>query len=93
MAAEAGGPTEEPQPAPLGEEAGETAAELAEPELPAGADEYVETADAAEARQPAAEEPAERPPTEEPAAAAEVPAPEEPAEEASAHEPKAPPGS
>ena len=29
MAAEAGGPTEEPQPAPLGEEAGETAAELA----------------------------------------------------------------
>ena len=93
MAAEAGGPTEEPQPAPLGEEAGETAAELAEPELPAGADEYVEAADAAEARQPAAEEPAEGPPTEEPAAAAEVPAPEEPAEEASADEPEAPPRS
>jgi len=52
-AAEAGGPTEAPQPAPLGEEAGldtTDAAEAAErgtdEELPPGADEYVEEADA-----------------------------------------------
>ncbi|MFL5798551.1 MAG: transcription termination factor NusA [Actinomycetota bacterium] len=53
-AAEAGAPTEAPQPAPLGEEAGLDATDAAaaaergtDEELPPGADEYVEEADAA----------------------------------------------
>jgi transcription termination/antitermination protein NusA len=49
MTAEAGGPTAEPQPAPLGEEAGVAPAAdaEAEPELPPKADEYVGAADEA----------------------------------------------
>jgi N utilization substance protein A len=47
MAAEAGGPTDEPQPGPIAEEAGDLV-EPAASELPAGADEYVAGADAAE---------------------------------------------
>jgi N utilization substance protein A len=59
MAAEAGAPTDEPQPAPLAEEAGE-AAEPDAPELPEGADEYVAQADEAEVTlgEAQAEEPA-----------------------------------
>jgi N utilization substance protein A len=75
-AAGAGGPTEEPQPAPLGEEAGETAGELAAPELPAGADEYVQDADAAAGAEP--------PPEAELPAEPEPPAPAEAEAEASA---------
>jgi len=65
MAAEAGAPTEAPQPAPLGEEAGldtvdaaEAAVRSSSEELPPGADEYVEDADAAAAEEPAEPEPA-----------------------------------
>jgi transcription termination/antitermination protein NusA len=47
MAAEAGAPTDEPQPAPLAEEAGETL-EPAAPEIPENADEYLAEADRAE---------------------------------------------
>ena len=57
MAAEAGGPTEEPQPAPLAEEAGEAEGAPETPELPEGADEYVAGADGAQA--PRAEETAD----------------------------------
>jgi N utilization substance protein A len=56
MAAEAGGPTEEPQPAPLAEQAGE-AEDAGQPELPEGADEYVAGADGAQV--PRAEQTAE----------------------------------
>ena len=47
MAAEAGGPTDEPQPGPIAEQAGDVEEPVAS-ELPPGADEYVEGADEAD---------------------------------------------
>jgi hypothetical protein len=59
MAAEAGAPTDEPQPGPLAEEAGDVEEPVGS-ELPAGADEYVEGADTADVGSPPGAPPSER---------------------------------